>query len=118
MILRETQPDALSAPSVSGRSVAASSVTLEPYRRPTLPSQATTVAVVDPWKTTRREIEFRPDSGRYVSVERHQVQLPDGRIIDDWYWIVTPDFVNVLGEGPLTVRVGMVMARAILNRCF
>ena len=53
---------------------------------------------MDPWKTTQRQIVFRPDDGRYLSVERHEIELPDGRVIDDWYWIDTPDFVNVLVE--------------------
>lgn len=53
---------------------------------------------MDPWRTTQRQIVFRPDDGRYLSVERHEVELPDGRVIDDWYWIDTPDFVNVLVE--------------------
>ena len=28
------------------------------------------------------------------------MQLPDGRIIDDWPWLVTPSFVNVVAETP------------------
>lgn len=30
----------------------------------------------------------------------HEVQLPDGRTIPDWTWIVTPDYANVLAETP------------------
>jgi ADP-ribose pyrophosphatase len=31
-----------------------------------------------------------------LSVEAHTVELPDGRVIEDWPWVVTPDFVNVV----------------------
>ena len=33
---------------------------------------------------------------RFLTVENHTVELPDGRIIPDWQWIITPDFVNVV----------------------
>lgn len=39
---------------------------------------------------------FEPDGGRYLTVENHQVELPDGTTIDDWLWLRTPDFINVL----------------------
>jgi ADP-ribose pyrophosphatase YjhB (NUDIX family) len=29
-------------------------------------------------------------------VENHTVELPDGRLITDWPWIITPDYVNVV----------------------
>jgi ADP-ribose pyrophosphatase len=35
-----------------------------------------------------------------VTVERHRVLLPDGQVIPDWPWIVTPDYVNVLPVTP------------------
>jgi ADP-ribose pyrophosphatase len=46
------------------------------------------------WKTkTRRTIlEQRP----WLVVENHTVELPDGRLIPDWPWIITPDYVNVV----------------------
>jgi ADP-ribose pyrophosphatase len=46
------------------------------------------------WKTKRREplLSF----GKFLTVERHAVELPDGRVIDDWPWLVTPDFVNIV----------------------
>ncbi len=34
----------------------------------------------------------------WLTVEQHEVELPDGRIIHDWPWIVTPDWVNVLPQ--------------------
>jgi ADP-ribose pyrophosphatase len=48
------------------------------------------------WKTlSRREIL---DQKPFLTVELHQVSLPDGRVIPDWTWIVTPDYANVLAE--------------------
>lgn len=32
----------------------------------------------------------------YLTLEVHRVQLPDGRIIEDWPWVITPDFVNIV----------------------
>jgi ADP-ribose pyrophosphatase len=29
-------------------------------------------------------------------VENHTVELPDGRLISDWPWVITPDYVNVV----------------------
>lgn len=46
------------------------------------------------WKTLARVTIL--DQGKYLRVEKHTVELPDGRVIDDWPWIITPDFVNVL----------------------
>jgi ADP-ribose pyrophosphatase len=31
-------------------------------------------------------------------VELHEVELPDGRHITDWPWLVTPDYANVLAR--------------------
>ena len=53
---------------------------------------------MQPWKTLSREVLL--DYSKYLVVERHTVQLPDGRIIDDWPWVIAPDFVNVLAETP------------------
>jgi ADP-ribose pyrophosphatase len=36
------------------------------------------------------------DMGKYLVVENHSVELPDGRVIHDWPWIITPDYVNVV----------------------
>lgn len=46
------------------------------------------------WKTlARRTVLENPP---FLIVENHTVELPDGRIIPDWQWIITPDFVNVV----------------------
>ena len=49
---------------------------------------------MEPWKTKARRIvlEQRP----WLVVEYHTVELPGGRIISDWPWIITPDYVNVV----------------------
>ncbi len=48
------------------------------------------------WKTLARKrvIEF----GKWLTIENHTVQLHDGRVIENWPYIVTPDYVNVLVE--------------------
>ena len=47
-----------------------------------------------PWRTRSRRTLL--DLGKYLSVETHAVELPDGRVIDEWPWLITPDYVNVL----------------------
>lgn len=47
-----------------------------------------------PWKTVGRRTVL--DCGKYLSVELHTVALPDGQVIEDWPWVITPDFVNVV----------------------
>ena len=49
---------------------------------------------MDSWKTKARWtiLDQRP----WLLVENHTVELPDGRLISDWPWIITPDFVNVV----------------------
>nr|MBC7245224.1 NUDIX hydrolase [Chloroflexota bacterium] len=46
------------------------------------------------WKTLERRIVFQ--HSKYLTVESHTVELADGRIISDWPWIITPDFINVI----------------------
>jgi ADP-ribose pyrophosphatase len=38
------------------------------------------------------------DSGKFLRVEQHEVEWPNGKVIDDWAWVVTPDYVNVVTE--------------------
>jgi len=49
---------------------------------------------MQPWKTVSRKTIL--NHSRYLVVESHAVQLPDGRVIPDWPWVITPDFVNVV----------------------
>lgn len=46
------------------------------------------------WKTLSRQTILQ--HSKYLTVEEHAVELPDGRVIERWPWIVTPDFVNVV----------------------
>lgn len=46
------------------------------------------------WKTLSRRAILQ--TGKYLSVEYHTVELPDGRVITDWPWVITPDYVNVV----------------------
>jgi ADP-ribose pyrophosphatase len=42
------------------------------------------------------------DRGPRLRVEAHEVRLPDGRVVPDWPWVATRDYVIVLartGEG-------------------
>ncbi len=45
------------------------------------------------WKTLSRQVIL--DKSPYLIVEQHNIELPDGRIIDNWPWVITPDFVNI-----------------------
>jgi ADP-ribose pyrophosphatase len=49
---------------------------------------------VKPWKTLARRVLL--ERGPYLTVEEHTVELPDGTVIPDWPWIVTPDYVIVV----------------------
>jgi ADP-ribose pyrophosphatase len=49
-------------------------------------------------KTLSRQVIL--EHGRYLTVESHQVELPDGRVISHWPWLVTPSFVNVIATTP------------------
>lgn len=58
------------------------------------------VQSVKRWKTLSRRTIL--DRGKFLRVEEHTVELPDGRVILDWPWVITPDFVNVVaitGDG-------------------
>ncbi len=48
------------------------------------------------WKTIERKTVYSQPP--WLNVEQHSVELPDGKIIPDWPWIITPDFVNVVVE--------------------
>lgn len=46
------------------------------------------------WRTRSRRTLL--DRSPWLSVESHVVELPDGRVIEDWPWLVGREFVNVL----------------------
>jgi ADP-ribose pyrophosphatase len=51
-----------------------------------------------PWKTlTRTPILW---VSKFLSLENHVVELPDGRVISDWPWVITPNYANVVAVTP------------------
>jgi ADP-ribose pyrophosphatase len=48
------------------------------------------------WRTLARTPIYQSPEGKWLTVENHRVGLPDGRVIDEWAWLITPDFVNVV----------------------
>jgi 8-oxo-dGTP pyrophosphatase MutT (NUDIX family) len=49
---------------------------------------------MQPWKTLSRNIIL--NHSKYLIVEDHTVELPDGRVISEWSWVITPDYAMVL----------------------
>ena len=49
---------------------------------------------MQPWKTLSRRTILALN--KYLTVEAHTVELPDGRILAEWPWVVTPDYVNIV----------------------
>ncbi len=47
-----------------------------------------------PWKTNSRKTVL--DEKPWLTVEHHTVELPDGQVIPDWPWVITPDYINVV----------------------
>jgi ADP-ribose pyrophosphatase len=45
------------------------------------------------WKTVSKNIIL--NHSRFLTVENHTIELPNGQTIADWPWLVTPDYVNV-----------------------
>jgi ADP-ribose pyrophosphatase len=48
--------------------------------------------ILQPWETLSRRTIL--EHSEYLTVEEHVVKLPDGRVIERWPWIVTPDFAK------------------------
>lgn len=46
------------------------------------------------WKTLRKTLVL--ERGRFLKVEDHALQLPDGQTIWVWPWVITPNFINVV----------------------
>jgi len=49
---------------------------------------------MQPWKTRSRRTLL--ECGKYLTVEAHTVELPDGQVIDDWPWLIAPAYVNIV----------------------
>ncbi len=47
-----------------------------------------------PWKTLARRTVL--DLGSRLVVENHTIELPNGHVIPDWPWIISPDFAIVV----------------------
>ena len=47
-----------------------------------------------PWKTLKKTTIL--DFNKFLRVEQHTIELPDGKVIDDWPWIISPDYILVL----------------------
>jgi ADP-ribose pyrophosphatase len=49
---------------------------------------------MESWKTLERRTIL--NHSKYLTVENHTVKLPEGRVIPDWHWLATPDYVIVV----------------------
>jgi ADP-ribose diphosphatase len=47
-----------------------------------------------PWETLSRKTILT--DGKFLTVENHTIKLPDGKIIPDWPWLITPSAAIVL----------------------
>ena len=52
------------------------------------------IILMKPWKTKSRKIIL--DEKPWLTVEEHTVELPDGKLLPNWQWIITPDYINVV----------------------
>ncbi|MGE5316258.1 MAG: NUDIX hydrolase [Acidobacteriota bacterium] len=46
------------------------------------------------WKTLKRSVVY--EHSKWLTVEDHTVQLPEGKKIEKWPWVISPDYVNVV----------------------
>jgi ADP-ribose pyrophosphatase len=46
------------------------------------------------WKTLTRSVLLHMD--KWLTVEDRTVETPDGKMIEHWPWVITPDYINVL----------------------
>src|SRR5512136_3441609 len=49
---------------------------------------------MQPWKILARNTIL--NHSKFLVVENHTVELPEGRVISDWAWVITPDYINVV----------------------
>ena len=47
-------------------------------------------------RTLRRTPLLTVGDGRFLKIEAHTVEFPDGRIVEDWGWVDSPSFINVV----------------------
>lgn len=48
------------------------------------------------WKTINRRLLCKPN--KFLTLELHTIQLPDGDVIDDWAWLILPNFANIIAR--------------------
>lgn len=53
---------------------------------------------MQPWQTLARRRVLQAGNGRFLRVEYHTVQLPNGDTIEDWPWLDMPNYVNIVAE--------------------
>src|SRR5689334_15193384 len=46
------------------------------------------------WKTLDKKTVLQ--NGKWVTVEYRTIELPDGKIVDDWTWIILTEYVYVV----------------------
>ena len=46
------------------------------------------------WKTHSRKTIL--DCGKFLKVEAHHVEFDDGTTIQEWPWVIAPDYINVV----------------------
>ena len=51
-----------------------------------------------PWNTLSKRVLL--DHSKFLKVEGHNIQLPDGEVIEDWPWVIIPDAAIVLAKKP------------------
>jgi len=51
------------------------------------------------WRTKSRNTIL--DHSKWLRVEDHTIELPDGRQLSCWPWVITPDYVNVVATDTL-----------------
>lgn len=51
---------------------------------------------MQPWKTISKRLLCQPN--RFLTVELHELELPGGKHIANWPWLITPDYANVLAR--------------------
>lgn len=49
---------------------------------------------MQPWKTLSRQTIL--NHSKWLTIEDHTVELPNGRLIPNWPWVITPDYINVI----------------------
>lgn len=53
---------------------------------------------MDGWQTLHARPVYA--EGKWLAVEDRTVQTPQGRVIEHWPWVITPNYVNVLAVTP------------------